>query len=108
MVVYASALGSEVDPATAKTGKTFKLTNPKKLPSGVVEFLKIRKPDPTRPQKGAPDFVVRDYEKFKDEYLSSSGNFTLMVRKDYEMIELKGVGVMVYIKKEPFSRHFIA
>ena len=108
MLACGSMLGAEVDPATAKTGKTFRLHTPKSVGGEKLEFLKIRTPDATRPQRGAPDFVVSDYQKFKDEYLTTSGNFTLMVRKDYEMIELKGVDVLVYLKSAPIARHLAA
>lgn len=107
MLHCAESLGTEVDLASAKTGKTFKLSEPKTIDDRILKVLKIRRPDQTRPQRGAPDFVVNDYQKFKDQYLSSSGNFTLMVRKDYEMIELKGIEVLVYLKKESFSRAIV-
>ena len=93
--------GREVDKHTSKTGFTFLLDQPIKTSAGLLKLLKIRKPDPTRPQRGAPDFRVKNYKDFKDKYLQKSGNFTLMVRKDLEMIELKGVDVLVYFPNKP-------
>lgn len=91
------ALGEEMDKENYKTGKTFLLREPIKTPAGILTLVKVRLLDATRPQRGAPDFRVQNYQQFKDKYLQSSGNFTLMARKDYEMVEIKGVDVLVYI-----------
>ena len=103
MLCCAESLGSEVDKKMLKTGHTFLLREPLETTAGNVSYLKIRKPDPTRTQRGAPDFTIPNYQEFKKKYLKSSGNFTLMVREDYEMIELKGIDVLVYIKNKPFE-----
>lgn len=97
------SFGKEVDTGTAKTGHTFLLDKPIITTVGPLRLVKIRKPDPTRPQRGAPDFKVKNYKQFKDKYLRSSGNFTLMLRKDYEMVEIKGVNVLVYIPNKTLS-----
>ena len=97
------SIGKEIDKETARTGKTFLLSEPLKSPVGPLFLIKIRKPDNTRPQRGAPDFRVKNYQEFKDKYLQSSGNFTLMIRKDYEMIEIKGIDVLVYIPSKTLS-----
>ena len=95
--LVAETMGKEVDKETAKTGKTFLLNEPLDTSAGILSLIKIRNPDATRPQRGAPDFKIQNYQQFKDKYLQSSGNFTLMTRKDYEMIEIKGVDVLVYL-----------
>lgn len=95
--LVAEAMGVEVDKETVKTGRTFLLKQPLDTPAGKLSLIKIRKPDATRSQRGAPDFKIQNYQQFKDKYLQSSGNFTLMTRKDYEMIEIKGIDVLVYI-----------
>ena len=61
------------------------------------QFSKIRKPDPTRPERGDADFNLDDYEKFKNKYVGKEG-FSLIERKDHEMVELmeKGSDVRVY------------
>lgn len=97
------SIGCEVDKETMKTGRTYLLNKPLKTSAGALRLIKVRKPDPVRLQRGAPDFKIQDYQKFKDEYLQRSGNFTLMVRKDYEMIEIKGVDVLVYIPDNTLS-----
>ncbi|MDP2631025.1 MAG: hypothetical protein Q8P56_06510, partial [Candidatus Uhrbacteria bacterium] len=100
---YLESLGEEVDKALGKTGRTFILNREIQTLAGPLFAIKIRKPDPTRPQRGAPDFRVKNYSELKDKFLSSSGNFTLMVRKEYEMMEIKGVDVLVYIPSKSFD-----
>jgi hypothetical protein len=94
---FAKTLGKEVDMESAKTGHTYELFEPLQTSVGLLKLVKIRKPDQVRPQRGAPDFKVKNYQEFKNKYIRSSGNFTLMLRKDYEMIEIKGIDVYVYI-----------
>ncbi len=93
----ARSMGNEVDKETAKTGHTYLFHKPIKTTVGLLKLIKIRFPDPTRPQRGAPDFKIRNYQEFKSKYLKKSGNFTLMLKETYEMIEIKGVDVLVYI-----------
>ena len=95
------SLGAETDKENARTGRTFLLNELIETSAGPLAVVKIRKPDQTRPQRGAPDFRVKNYNELKETFLSSSGNFTLMVRKEYEWIEIKGVDVLVYIPSIP-------
>ena len=103
LMLIAETLGKEIDKETAKTGRTFLLNESMETSAGSLSLIKVRLPDATRPQRGAPDFKIKNYIQFKDKYLQSSGNFTLMVRKDYEMIEIKGVDVLVYIPNKTVS-----
>lgn len=103
----ALSLGHEIEKQSLKTGLTILLNQPIQTPAGPLRLIKIRKPDPTRPQRGAPDFRVPDYKKFKDSYLYTSSNFALIIRKDYDMIELKGVDVLVYFPSEPLGDKYI-
>ena len=41
--------------------------------AGSLHLLKIRRPDPKRPERGDADFTVSNYESFKKEHLSNSG-----------------------------------
>lgn len=100
----AAVHGKVVDKAMSHTGNTYYLTKPVQTKAGMLQILKIRKPDKTRPQRGAPDFQVENYTFFKENHLYTSGNFTLMVRKDYEMIELKGEDVLVYFPSRTFEQ----
>lgn len=64
-----------------------------------IIYLRARKPDLERPQKGCNDFEA-DYETFKREYLSKYiNNLNLIKRPEYEMIELhdKEFDVLAYI-----------
>lgn len=54
-----------------------------------IWLLKIRKPDPTRPERGDADFTLRDYNSFKEKYLKDAEHFKLIDRGNFEMIELK-------------------
>ena len=101
----AETIGQEINKELAlKKGRTFLLSEPIRFSSGDLHLIKIRKYDPTRPQRGAPDFVIKNYIDFKNRYIRSSGDFTLMLRKEnYEMIELKGIDVLVYIKEFPYK-----
>ncbi len=98
-----STMGKPGDKGSTKSGSTFLLDEPIKTAAGPLKVLKARRPDPTRPQRGAPDFKVNNYKIFKDKYFNGkNSNFTLMVRPEYEMLELKGVDVLVYFP----SKHF--
>lgn len=55
--------------------------------AGDLQLLKLRKPDPTRPERGDADFTVADYPSFKLKYLNQPG-FSLIERPEMEMIEL--------------------
>ncbi len=98
-----STLGTPGDVTATPTGTTYILYEPLNTPAGPLKVLKVRKPDPTRPQRGAPDFRVNDYPSFKEQYVSRGHNFTLMLREQYEMLELKGVDVLVYFPSKSFS-----
>lgn len=100
---FLDPLGQEIDKEVSKTGRTFKLFEPLMTPVGLINLLKVRRPDPTRPQRGAPDFRVPNYNQFKEKYLINGGNMTLMIRSAYEMIEIKGADVLVYIPNHPLS-----
>ncbi len=79
-----------------KLGKTIKQTStgplfqiePLETVAGKVQLLKIRKPDPTRPQRGDADFTIKDYQSFKEKYLKLP-KFNLIVRPEFKMIELR-------------------
>lgn len=69
-----------------KAGPVFRIS-PLNTVSGTLKLLKIRKPDPTRPERGDADFTVSDYSAFKKACLEKSG-FRLIERKTMEIIEL--------------------
>ena len=96
-------LGTPGDKTATSTGATYLLSEPIKTPAGPLKVLKVRNPDPTRPQRGAPDFRVDDYAAFKDKYLSRGNDFSLIVRPEYEMMELKGIDVLAYFPSRSFD-----
>ena len=100
-----STLGKPGDKTAIQSGTTFLLDEPLHTQAGPLRVIKVRKPDQTRPQRGAPDFLVEDYQSFKEKYLlaGQNPNCSLMVRKNYEMLELKGVDVLVYFPSKSFN-----
>lgn len=99
----ASSLGEIVD--QTKTGPVFKFNSPPQTIEGKPKLLKIRIPDPTRPQRGDVDFNS-DYENFKQKYLDGK-RFNLVKSWDgFEMIELRdeNFNVLVYFSIRPLSK----
>lgn len=89
---------------TGITGITYLLSTSIQTEAGELKIVRIRKPDPTRPQRGAPDFRVPDYKSFKEECLNkNSGNYTILMRKGFELVEIKGINVLVYVPNVPIS-----
>jgi hypothetical protein len=72
--------------------------------AGKLQLLKIRKPDAARPELGDADFTVANYSEFKRKYLSQKG-FSLIVRKNFEMIELVDpqFNVRAYFSNPPLN-----
>lgn len=93
LLKVAQTLGKIVN--NTSTGPVFAFDSPSSI-AGDPKILKIRKPDPTRPQRGDVDFNT-DYQKFKNKYLDNK-RFTLIKRENFEMIELKddSFNVLVY------------
>ncbi len=85
------------------TGPIFAFKFPPRTIAGNPKLLKVRKPDETRPQRGDVDFNT-NYEEFKEKYLDDK-QFTLIKRKDFEMIELRdsAFDVLVYFSSIPLS-----
>ena len=98
---------------TRKIGKVIKETptgllfqiKPLKTVSGILKLLKIRLPDPIRPERGDTDFTVSNFPEFKKKYLLKSG-FKLIKREDFEMIELvdSEFDVRAYFSNPPLDK----
>jgi len=84
LVSAARQVGSVVHDTA--TGPVFYIT-PLSTEAGTLRLLKIRRPDPRRPERGDADFTVADYDTFKKKHLGRPG-FNLIERKDMEMLEL--------------------
>jgi len=86
-------------PYNYNNGPRVELYEPIEVGKNRITHLRIRKPDPERPQVGCNDFET-DYETFKSEYLSEyADNLNLIKRPEYEMIELhdKEFDVLAYV-----------
>ena len=72
--------------------------------SGKLRLLKIRKPDPTRTERGDADFTVENYDSFKETMLQKGCK--LIERKDLEMIELTddNFNVRAYFSNPPLDK----
>lgn len=86
------------------TGPVYAFNNRPQTAAGKPKLLKIRKPDATRTQRGDVDFNT-SYEEFKKKYLDNK-RFTLVVRPEFEMIELmdNDFDVRVYFSSIPLSK----
>ena len=85
------------------TGDLFKMDGIDTV-AGKLRLVRIRLPDPTRPERGDADFTVADYIMFKKKYLAKAG-FKLVERKDFEMIELTdpSFNVRAYFSNPPLD-----
>jgi len=84
-------------------GPRVELYEPIEVESNRITHLRIRKPDPERPQVGCSDFET-DYETFKTEHLSKHpDNLRLIKRSEYDMIEFydPSFDVLAYIVSNP-------
>lgn len=68
------------------SGFTYLLNKHIKTVAGPLRLIKIRKPDPKRPERGDADFNT-DYKNFKKKYQGSPG-FELIKRETFEMLRL--------------------
>jgi len=87
------------------SGELFHIT-PVDTVAGKLQLVKIRKPDPTRPERGDADFTVADYDTFKKAYMSKEGFKLIENRPDIiEMIELMdpSFDVRAYFSKVPLD-----
>jgi hypothetical protein len=102
LVALAQEIGKMVE--ETPTGPLFHI-QPLDTVAGKLQLLKIRKPDATRPELGDADFTVSNYPEFKKKYLSQKG-FSLIVRKNMEMIELVDpkFNVRAYFSNPPLDK----
>lgn len=103
LVEAASKLGSVIK--ETPTGPLFQVSI--ETSSGLLRLVKVRRPDPTRPERGDADFTLSDYEAFKRAHLGTSG-FSLVERPQMEMIELVETGsdVRVYFSHPTLEVQF--
>ncbi|MFA6553780.1 MAG: hypothetical protein WCT27_05120 [Patescibacteria group bacterium] len=91
----AQSLGSEVK--STEMGKVYLLHEAIETVAGPLRIVKVRKPDPKRPEQGDADFTLADYQAFKKAHLNEPG-YKLITRPEMEMIELadKDFDVLAY------------
>lgn len=89
--------------ADTRTGPLFKV-DPISTVAGSLQLLKIRRPDPNRPERGDADFTIEDYATFKVNHLAKPG-FKLIERENMEMIELidPKFNVLAYYSHPPVA-----
>ncbi len=68
------------------SGYTYLLNEPIKTVAGPLRLVKIRKPDPKRPERGDADFNT-EYKNFKKTY-QENPKFELIKRGTFEMLRL--------------------
>lgn len=75
---------------------------PIKTEAGELRLLKIRHPDPKRPERGDADFTLSDYQDFKATNLNKVG-FSVIKREGFEMIEVvdPAFDILVYYSHPP-------
>ena len=86
------------------TGPLFHI-EPLETVSGVLKLLKIRIPDPTRPERGDADFTISNFSEFEKKYLTKPG-FKIMKKPDFYMIELtdSDFDVRAYFSNPPLDK----
>ncbi len=90
--------GTPTTTHTEGTGVTFRLNQPLPTIAGPLTWVRLRKPDVKRMQRGGLDFKVDNYESLKKEcFEKNSGDYGLIIRTGFELIEIKGVDVLVYV-----------
>ncbi len=85
-------------------GPRVALHAPINLGSHTITHLRVREPDPYHAQVGCVDLNVPDYDLFKRDFLATHpNNLRLLVRPEYELIELfdPDADVLGYVLSEP-------
>ena len=87
-------------------GTTYRLNKPISTELGNIELLKIRKFDETRlPWLGAGDFIVNDFDKFKNKYQNAK-NCKYVEAPTYNAIEIKTDNTLAYVMDIPTSEYY--
>lgn len=80
----------------ASNGKSFKLNNAIVVNNNSISEIRVRKPDIHRHEIGCCDLICKpeDYSTLREIALSKG--LDIIIRKDYEMIELATMDLNVY------------
>ena len=100
-------LMNNIGKIVSATKNIYFLNNSFNTIAGELRSIKVRFPDENKPYRGAPDFEVIKYNSFKKKYLKLS-HFNLIVRPDYEMVELvdNNFDVLVYFPNITFNEEY--
>jgi len=93
-------------PYNYNNGPRVTLYKPILIDDNKIIHLRIRKPDPERPQVGCNDFKT-SYNRFKSKYLSKhSKNLIFIERPKYEMIEFRDsdFDVLAYVVEKTLDK----
>lgn len=76
-------------PHNYNNGPRVELSEPIKVRSNYINYLRVRTPDVERPQIGCNDFEI-NYDDFKKTYLDKYKNKLIFIKRlEYEMIEFR-------------------
>jgi hypothetical protein len=86
----------------SKTSYYIKPDKELRITNDPIEFIGLRVPDPYRAQVGCGDFVVPDFNSFKNKYLGKSEHLRKVPHPQYEMLEFfhPDIDVLGYIVNE--------
>jgi len=98
---WANSIGKNEDDGSP-TSYYVKPFTPTKVNNHHIEYIGIRVPDPYRAQVGCGDYVVENYDEFKDKYVNNSPHIREVTHQKYEMLELfhPDIDVLGYIVKK--------
>jgi hypothetical protein len=98
---WVDSLGENEDGGSS-TSYYVKPAKPTVINNDPIEYVGIRVSDPYRAQVGCGDFVVGNFDEFKEKYLSKSDYIRAVPHQKYEMLELfhPDIDVLGYIVKE--------
>ncbi len=80
----------------ANNGYKYKLNSPIKYFDEQIDLLRIRKPDIHRKEIGCADLIYEKADYNELRAIALEKGFDIVVRKDYEMIELSDLKINVY------------
>jgi hypothetical protein len=75
------------EPYNEHNGPRVKLKEPITVGTNVIKFVRVRNPDPYRMQVGCVDYLITDYQDFKNRFLATTTALHSIKRPEYEMIE---------------------
>jgi len=98
---WIDSIGSAQD-ESSKTSYYIEPSSPMIVNNDPIEYVGIRVVDPYRGQVGCGDFVVNNFDEFKEKYLGKSEFIREVPHQKYEMLELfhPDIDVLGYIVKE--------